>query len=63
MTRGARGTLGVLRVIASAPRFQGNEATSTVTVDSAGFYETVAYVLERHGVGWRIAKRTQLGIT
>jgi hypothetical protein len=30
---------------------------------STGFYETVAFVLERHGVGWRIAKRTQLGIT
>ena len=63
MTRDARGTSGVLRVVASAPRFRGNEATITVTVDSAGFYETVAFVLERYGVGWRIAKRTQLGIT
>jgi hypothetical protein len=60
-----------LRVRASDPMIRGSTATISVTVDGVlppghprgGFYETVAFTLERRGTTWVIRDRVQLGIS
>ena len=63
-------TLGISRLILSAPQFGGDSAMVTVTVsyDSGRrprgrFYETVLVFLRRAGSEWRVERGIQLGIS
>lgn len=62
--------LDTLHVRASAPRFDGSEATISVTVSGRqggdrkrNFYETIRFVLRRDGARWVVQQRQQLGIS
>ncbi len=67
----ANGGGDTLRVRASAPDIRGRSAAISVTVDGrlanshrrGGFYETVAFVLEKDGSRWVIRERKQLGVS